>query len=426
MYAKSHGISSNASSTSNRVNYTIDAPTNVKASLDEEEFVIDVTWDAVYHAQHYAVYRSSSTSGSFSMVADSITTSSWKDKTPLKGNNYYRVYAKSHGISSNASSTSNNVYYSIDAPTNVKAFLDTNNNVISVSWDAVNHAEHYAIFRSRSINGTYIMVADSITTTSWKDYSPLVNNCYKIIAKTHGIESLMSDASNVIIISTGMNYQVNGVSFKMIKVEGGTFQMGSATGDSDEKPIHTVTLSDYYIGETEVSQELWMAVMGNNPSNVSGNKLPVENVSWEDCQTFITKLNQLTGQQFRLPTEAEWEYAAIGGTKSEGNSYSGSNNINDVAWYNNNSSSHTHEVGTTMSNELGIFDMSGNVWEWCQDWYGSYSNSDQINPTGPSSGTSRVERGGSFYDNAKNCRVQNRDYSNPTTKKNYIGLRIAL
>ena len=229
-------------------------------------------------------------------------------------------------------------------------------------------------------------------------------------------------------------YTANGVSFTMVGVEGGTFQMGATSeqgsdAESDEKPVHQVQLSSFSIGQTEVTQELWEAVMGANPSNWKGLKLPVEKVSWNDCQTFITKLNQLTGQQFRLPTEAEWEFAARGGTKSKGYKYSGSDTIGDVAWYYNNSSSKTHEVATKQANELGIYDMSGNVWEWCQDWYDSsyYSSSVINNPTGPTtSSSSRVIRGGGWYNGATHCRVAYRFRDTPASTNSYLGLRLAL
>ncbi len=222
-------------------------------------------------------------------------------------------------------------------------------------------------------------------------------------------------------------YTVKGVSFKMVGVEGGTFQMGSNSDSYDEKPRHQVKLNSFSIGQTEVTQELWEAVMGSNPSSFKGPKLPVEYVNWNDCQTFITKLNQLTGQQFRLPTEAEWEYAARGGNQSKGYTYSGSNNIDEVAWYDDNSGSNPHEVATKAPNELGLYDMSGNVWEWCQDWYGSdyYSSSPINNPTGPSSGSHRVIRGGSWYSNATLCRVANRNDCNPTYTNYYYGFRLA-
>lgn len=232
----------------------------------------------------------------------------------------------------------------------------------------------------------------------------------------------------------------NGVSFKMILVQGGTFTMGA-----DYMP-HSVTLSTYYIGETEVTQELWQAVMGSNPSyfkpevtnaaqcsyeafvadakrlnarkpgtvripseqewnatmvTMTGSlKRPVEYVSWNDCQEFIRKLNQITGRKFRMPTEAEWEFAARGGNKSQGYKYSGSNNHDDVAWYRDNSGNDgTHVVKTKKPNELGIFDMSGNVSEWCQDWYSEYTSEAQTNPKGPDRGTQRIYRGGNcFFD----------------------------
>ena len=239
-------------------------------------------------------------------------------------------------------------------------------------------------------------------------------------------------------LGTNQTFNVNGVSFTMIAVEGGIFKMGaqssSSSGDnydsdasSRESPVHSVTLSSYYIGETEVTQELWEAVMGSNPSYYSGYpQRPVEYVSWDDCQEFITKLNNLTGKNFRLPTEAEWEYAARGGNKSKGYKYSGSNTIDDVAWYTSNSSSQTHDVKTKQANELGIYDMSGNVYEWCQDWYGSYSSGSQTNPTGPSSGSDRVFRGSSCSNFAKLCRVSYREYFNPDFSSSGLGLRLSL
>ena len=203
--------------------------------------------------------------------------------------------------------------------------------------------------------------------------------------------------------------------------------MGSTSGDYDEKPVHQVTLTkDYYIGETEVTQELWTAVMWSNPSSFKGSdQLPVESVSWNDCQAFITKLNELTGKNFRLPTEAEWEFAARGGNASEGYTYSGSNTLGDVAWYFSNSSRKTHEVATKAPNELGLYDMSGNVWEWCQDWYGSYSSDVQTDPTGPTSGSARVVRGGGWSIDDYDCRVAYRYTGYPSGySRYYLGLRL--
>ena len=224
---------------------------------------------------------------------------------------------------------------------------------------------------------------------------------------------------------------VNGVSFKMIHVDGGTFTMGATSeqgndGYVDEKPSHRVTLSSYYIGETEVTQALWQAVMGSNPSYFKGNNHPVEEVSWDDCQTFIRKLNGITGKSFRLPTEAEWEFAARGGNKSNGYKYSGSSTVDRVAWYDGNSGGMTHDVKTKAANELGIYDMSGNVYEWCQDRYGSYSSSAETNPTGASSGSNRVSRGGCWLNNAKSCRLAFRYGRTPSCCSNGLSLRLVL
>jgi formylglycine-generating enzyme required for sulfatase activity len=226
-------------------------------------------------------------------------------------------------------------------------------------------------------------------------------------------------------------FNVNGVAFNMIYVSGGTFTMGitleqGSDAESDEKPAHQVTLSSYYIGETEVTQALWQAVMGSNPSRFKGSNLPVEQVSWNDCQEFITKLNATTGQKFRLPTEAEWEYAACGGKNSKGYKYSGSNNINDVAWYWKNSDFNTHPVKTKQPNELGIYDMSGNVWEWCNDRWGNYSSNAQTNPAGPSSGSYRANRGGAWDYNARYCSVSYRGCDAPYNHLDGLGLRLAL
>ena len=217
----------------------------------------------------------------------------------------------------------------------------------------------------------------------------------------------------------------------MVRVEGGTFIMGAtqeqgSDAESDEKPTHQVTLSSFSIGKYEVTQEEWEAVMGSNPSYFKGAKLPVEQVSWNDCQEFIRRLNQMTGKSFRLPTEAEWEFAARGGNRSNHYKYSGSNNLSSVAWYWDNSGSKTHPVGKKSPNELGLYDMSGNVWEWCADWYGDYSSSAQTNPKGPSNGSFRVRRGGGWGSYARRCRVSHRSRLTPSLSYDDLGLRLAL
>ena len=202
-----------------------------------------------------------------------------------------------------------------------------------------------------------------------------------------------------------------------------------------------MTLSSFYIGETEVTQALWVAVMGSNPSYFSPTngyvenlQRPVEQVTWVNCQTFITKLNQMTGKNFRLPTEAEWEYAARGGNKSQGYKYAGGNNINAVAWYCGNALNvgesspdyGAHTVATKAPNELGLYDMTGNVWEWCQDWYGSYSSEAQTNPAGPSSGSDRVVRGGGWASLARRNRVSYRYNYTSSIIGGDLGLRLVL
>lgn len=226
--------------------------------------------------------------------------------------------------------------------------------------------------------------------------------------------------------------RVEGVSFDMVYVKGGTFQMGATAEQGedygrDEKPVHKVTLSDYYIGKFEVTQGLWKAVMGSNPSKFKkGDNYPIENVSWNDVQTFLTKLNKLTGKKYVLPTEAQWEYVARGGSKSHGYKYSGSDDIGEVAWHGDNSEGATHPVGTKKANELGIYDMTGNVWEWCSDWHASYSSEVQTDPAGPETGSYRIYRGGSLGNTMNGCRLSLRYADTPDDCGCYLGFRIAL
>ena len=226
-------------------------------------------------------------------------------------------------------------------------------------------------------------------------------------------------------------FTVKGVSFKMIEVEGGTFTMG-ASGEQaddarfDETPARSVTLDSFMIGETEVTQALWTAVMGSNPSEHKGDNLPVENVSWKDCIAFLGKLQLLTQRNFRLPTEAEWEFAARGGNMSCGYKYAGSNDLSEVAWYDMNSGLCTHEVKTKSPNELGLYDMSGNVKEWCSDWYTNYEYVTTVNPKGPDVGNHRVNRGGCFNMMGRYCRVSTRFENTEECATGYIGLRLSL
>ena len=225
-----------------------------------------------------------------------------------------------------------------------------------------------------------------------------------------------------------LTIEVGGVSFVMVEVEGGTFAMGnSGVGSNlDESPVHDVTLSTYYIGETEVTQELWVAVMGDNPSYNVGDNKPVDNISWNKTQEFIELLNYKTGRKFRLPTEAEWEFAARGGNRSNNYKYSGSNSVDIVAWYQDNSNNETKDVKSKMPNELGIYDMSGNVSEWCSDWYGGYIYNSQTNPTGPDWGNEKVIRGGAFSLEDTYCRVSGRSSATSSWNDENYGLRIVM
>lgn len=233
----------------------------------------------------------------------------------------------------------------------------------------------------------------------------------------------------------------NGLNMKMIYVEGGTFTMGALPGDgdaySDERPAHQVTLDSYYIAEFEVTQSQWEKVMGTtvyqqrDKSAYSftfgvGDNYPMFYVSYEDAKAFCQKLSLLTGKTYILPTEAQWEFAARGGNKGKNsdNKYSGSYSIDAVAWYDGNSNNTTHPIGQKRANQLGIYDMSGNVWEWCSDWYSSYSSGSQTNPAGPSSGDCRVLRGGSWFSDARDCRVSSRIVDNPSGRNFGSGFRV--
>ncbi len=225
---------------------------------------------------------------------------------------------------------------------------------------------------------------------------------------------------------------VNGVVFRLVAVDGGTFRMGCTPEQGDrctdpEKPVHRVTLSDFAIGETEVTQALWKGVMGGNPSFYPGDDdRPVENVTWIEVQDFIRKLRQLTGKPYRLPTEAEWEFAARGGKRSGSFAYSGSDRLDEFAWFDDNSNWKVHPVKTRRPNELGLYDMSGGVWEWCQDVKGPYPSRKQRNPTGPREGDQHVRRGGSWANSAVYCRVSYRSDEYADHRDGLTGFRLAL
>ena len=336
-------------------------------------------------------------------------------------------------VTSGSQTASNNCKVEVVCPPTLNN-PTVNGNSVYLSWTAVNPATSYKVYRGNT------MIAQNVTTTSYTDnnLSPGTYT-YQVSTVYSNVESPKSDLKQATISSgDDQTFTVNGVSFTMKCVVGGTFWMGAQSTNSNgqnydsdaygqESPVHSVTVSTFYMGETEVTQALWQAVMGNNPSYFSGSTRPVEQVSWNTIvNSFIPALNALTGRTFRLPTEAEWEYAARGGNQSHGYKYAGSNTIGNVAWYSFNSGSQTHPVATKSPNELGLYDMSGNVGEWCSDWYGSYGSGSQTNPQGPTSGSGRVLRGGSWNSYARSCRVSCRLDNTPGYSDSNRGFRLVL
>ncbi|MCL2131340.1 MAG: SUMF1/EgtB/PvdO family nonheme iron enzyme [Lentimicrobiaceae bacterium] len=271
-------------------------------------------------------------------------------------------------------------------------------------------------------------------TLTWKSSNPAVASV------VNGLVTAKTEGETVVTVTTKDGNKTANCAVtvrnlyiedpEMVFVEGGIFTMGctfdECWDDGRELPTHQVTLSSFKIAKCLVTQKQWISIMGKNPSQFKGDDLPVEMVSWEDVQTFIQKLNIITGKHYRLPTEAEWEYAARGGNKSRGYKYSGGSDLNTVAWYWGNSGNQTHPVGTKMANELEIYDMTGNVWEWCQDRYGSYNNSPVTNPQGPNYGINRVLRGGCWHSATTFCRISDRTGAIPSYRGNNSGFRLAL
>ena len=283
-------------------------------------------------------------------------------------------------------------------------------------------------------NRTYILTLNKMGGASASTLSSSNTLPSSSVSSTSVNSPQVRTTSNSVSVPSGSVITIpvkNGISIEMVKVEAGGFKMGSKQkpefGDfRTNYPSHRVTLTNnYYIGKYEVTQELWQVVMDSVPSQFKGDNLPVEWVSWDDCQDFISKFNAMTGKHFRLPTEAEWEYAARGGKKSRGYRYSGSNILGDVAWYRSNSGDKTHAVGAKQPNELGIYDMTGNVEEWCQDGERRYDGSHQTNPVG-NSFFRRMYRGGSWYSSPSGCGVSSRSSDQSLILYNTLGLRLAL
>ena len=279
---------------------------------------------------------------------------------------------------------------------------------------------------SLNITDITMLIHDLITDSEVNSLTD-INTDYRLsIGDVTALIDMVLDESHY-----SPRFWVNGVTFSMVRVDGGTFTLGAVQGQNseayyDEYPAHEVTLSDYYIGQYEVQQILWLYVMGTLPDGNDDQECPVVNVSWEDCQLFISTLNELTGCTFRLPTEAEWEFAARGGNYSKNYKYSGSNDYDEVAWCEENSNDWLHRSGEKKANELGIYDMSGNAWEWCYDWWDLYDSAAVVDPTGPESGSERVCRGGCMDGHARFCRIGYRMSYPPETRRSELGFRLAL
>jgi formylglycine-generating enzyme required for sulfatase activity len=336
---------------------------------------------------------------------------------------------------------------------NVRATLGADGKTIEIVYDIIN-AQKGQIFDVKiymssdagawqklytgDLNGNFGKLSDTSAGN--------ITNLRILYSPLNSVERLQADVkfkvtAEVTNAFSNFTQTAGNTSFEMIAVKGGTFLMGSNDEESDEKPVHTVTVSDFYIGKFEVTQKLWTEIMGSNPSNFKGDNLPVEQVSWNDIQTFLQKLNANAstgsatgGKTYRLPTEAEWEYAAGGGQNSPLSKgvggiinltkFAGTNDessLGNYAWYDSNSGSTTHAVGTKSPNALGIYDMSGNVWEWCNDWFKGYPGSSGVSDY---TGSNRVIRCGSWLNCANYCRATYRGNNTPTNRNKGLGFRL--
>ena len=398
-----------------------------------------LSWNAVPGAAGYEVQIADSEGGVANSVAIDVTDASYTPATALTNlqTHYWRVRAKDgdgqHGAWSAINSLSVN-WGTVTglSPANGSATTDT---TPTFSWNTVEGAAGYELQIAESRAGVETAPATSVTGTSYTPTSALTN------LQTHYWRVRAKDGDGQ-AGSWSAEHSLNVVDDGFVYVEGGTFQMGSTAGDSDEEPVHQVTVSTFYMSRYEVTQKEWREVMGSSPSRFSGDNLPVEQVSWYDAveycnvlsvQKGLTPVYTINGTSvtanwsangYRLPTEAEWEYAARGGNASNGYLYAGSDNADEVAWYRDNSGDATHPVGGKAPNELGLYDMSGNVWEWCWDWKGSYSSGNQSDPRGPASGSVRVNRGGSWYNSARNLRSANRYGYSPGDSNYSLGFRL--
>ena len=349
---------------------------------------------------------------------------------------YILVFIVSYStvLSCTSDNSDENDYEYLDRPTIESVEIE--DNTIVLTWSKVKGANGYEIFHSDD-GVNYKLVEAEYIDNRYIDTNPVEGtNYYKVRATSNKIKSEFSNPSSPVVFKKQIIFkndiekiEVCGVSFNMIKVKGGSFNMGIDDDpyegfEKNASPMHKVILSDYYIGETEVTQELYQAIIGRNPSYFHGNQKPVETVTWYDCQKFITILNEQTGLKFRLPTEAEWEYAASGGHKKPAGD--SEYDIKAIAWSSYNSGKTTHNVATRAPNALACYDFIGNVYEWCQDWDAPYTSETQTNPKGPSTGEMRIYRGGSYICIGKWLKIYRRRCSSPYHADNDLGFRLAL
>jgi formylglycine-generating enzyme required for sulfatase activity len=429
-------------------------PTGLKATAISSS-QINLSWTDITGETGYKIERKTGTSGTYAQIAAPVANvTTYSDTSSLAAGTtcFYQIRAtNSAGDSAYANAVSvmtTEMATGLAAPTFLVATA-VSSSQINLSWqDKSDNETAFKIERKIGSNGTYALLnttPENVPSYSDTGLTTGVTYYYRVQAFSSGIldtgyislgvvSSYSNEASATPSNASGgatITDPITGM--VLVTIPGGTFTMGDTFGDGygDEKPTHQVTVSSFSIGKYEVTQGQWQAVMGSNPSYFSscGSTCPVENVSWNDIQTFITKLNQQSGKKYRLPTEAEWEYAARSGAQDQ--KYSGTNDVNvlgNYAWYWDNSNSTTHLVGQKQANSFGLYDMSGNVWEWVNDWYSStyYTSAAQTNPTGPTTGSYRVFRGGSWYFDAYFVRASSRGSGGPDARSYIIGFRVAL
>ena len=343
---------------------------------------------------------------------------------------FYRVCAYKGAFKSDYTESS---FHSVVPPPHNLSYLQNSITSITIGWEyTVSGHDGFRLERRKDAGNWELIVQAGASENTYTDNSIDLfahDYEYRIMAFYLGYSSTESvlPVDSVYYIEPGFN-----TNLVMMKIKGGAFIMGSTGGNSNEQPVHSVTLNSYFMGAFEVTQAQWLAVMGENPSYFSGClDCPVDFVTWNEIQTFVQNLSLASGKVYRLPTEAEWEYACGGGAQASGSAertlWAGTsieNQLQNYAWFYDNSGGKSHAVGGKLPNRLGIYDMSGNIAEWCSDWYGPYNSGSQTNPQGPPTGNARVIRGSSWAFLPDHCRTASRAYEYPGTKSNTVGFRV--